>query len=375
MKFFILYFIFITQAYALTVGAERSSFYLPLVKNKKVALVVNQTSQVNGQHLIDFLLDKKVQVKKLFALEHGLRGNLDAGEDVQNGVDVKTGLPVISLYGKQKGPSANDLKDIDVIIFDIQDVGVRFYTYISSLFYVLQSCGKYKKECLIFDRPNPRGDEVSGPVLDMSLRSFVGMYPIPVVYGLTMGELAKMIVGQRWVKESVQLTIVALKGWKRSQGHLLPVRPSPNLPNEHSIMWYPTLALFEPTFISIGRGTYHPFEVIGYPDKKFGKFSFVPKSIKGMSKFPKHENKRCYGIDLRKSIAPKFTLKYLVDFYRRSDQSKDFFQYPTFFNKLIGDSKTLSQIQAGVDYKIIEASWEKDLEDYKQIREKYLIYE
>lgn len=375
MKFILLLlFIIPISVQAIEVGALRSDLYLNLLKGKNVTLVVNQTSRVNDVHLIDFLLNKKVKLKKLFALEHGIRGNLDAGEDVANGVDVKTGLPVISLYGKNKRPSEKDLQNVDTIIFDIQDVGVRFYTYISSLYYILESCGQYQKECIVFDRPNPLADLVAGPVLERSQQSFLGMYLIPVVHGLTVGELATMAVAEKWIVPSPKLKVIPVKGWKRTEKYDLPIKPSPNLPNAQSIELYASLALFEPTQISIGRGTYMPFQVIGFPDPQMGSFTFTPKSIVGMSKYPKHENSKCYGVDLRKVKAFPFTLKYLVEYYQKYSK-KDFFKHRNFFNKLIGNDWVIKKVESGIGHEQIESLWKKDLLKYKQLRSKYLIYE
>lgn len=375
MKYLILFALISVDALGYTVGAQQFERYKKLVANKNVALVVNQTSRVGDTHLIDYLLSKKVKVSKLFALEHGIRGNLDAGEDVQDGIDVKTGLPVISLYGKNKEPKKEDLKDIDIIIFDIQDVGVRFYTYISSLAYVLKSCAKNSIKCVVLDRPNPNVNNVKGPVLDLKEQSFLGMFPIPVLYGLTIGELTRMMVNEGWIAVKPDYEVITIANYNRALDRVkLRYKPSPNLPNDISIKWYATLALFEPTVMSIGRGTQIPFQVIGYPDKKFGNFSFTPKSIIGMSKYPKHENKKCFGVDLRKSKPEVFTLKYLVEYFQVYGK-EGFFKHENFFNKLIGNNQTLKDIKSGVDYLVIEKGWEKDLNKYRALRKKYLIYE
>lgn len=360
--------------FAIEVGAERSSHYLPLLKDKRVALVVNQTSRVKGSHIIDYLISKNINITKLFALEHGIRGDYDAGEDVVNGVDVRSGLPVISLYGKNKRPKRNDLQNVDIIIFDIQDIGVRFYTYISSLYYILDACGEFQKRCLIFDRPTPFANQIAGPVLDLKQKSFLGMYPIPVVYGLTMGELAQMIIGEKWIEHIPDFKVITVKQWKRTESYHLPIKPSPNLPNMKSIMWYPTLALFEPTVMSIGRGTKTPFQKIGYPDKKFGEFSFMPKSIEGMSKYPKYENIFCYGEDLRSKKAPLFTLALFYKYFHLYAKN-DFIKHVKFFNKLIGNNVDFQKILNGIPYKQIEMSWNADINKYKLLRKKYLIYE
>ncbi len=361
----------------LLTGAEQYKQYLPLLKNKKVGLVVNQTARVKTQHLVDFLLSHDVTICKVFAPEHGFRGDADAGEHIQNAKDVKTGLPIISLYGKNKRPTAEMLKNIDIMIFDIQDIGVRFYTYISTLHYVMDACAEYKIPLIILDRPNPNGSYVAGPVLDMKFRSFVGMHPIPVVHGLTIGELAKMINGEGWLSKHrvCELTVIPVSGWEHSQSYSLPVKPSPNLPNDLSIQLYPSLCFFEPTAISIGRGTYFPFQVIGYPDISQGKFSFMPKSIKGMSVNPKYSDKTCYGEDLRKlKKIPPFTLKYLIEFYRKNPDKENFFKQEKFFNLLSGNDILIKQIKQEIPEQEIIDSWQQDLDAYKHQRKKYLLY-
>ena len=361
----------------LLTGAEQYKLYLPLLKNKKVGLVVNQTARVKTQNLVDFLLDNGVTICKVFAPEHGFRGDADAGEHIKNAKDVKTGLPIISLYGKNKRPTAEMLKGIDIMIFDIQDIGVRFYTYISTLHYVMDACAEYKIPLIILDRPNPNSSYVAGPVLDMAFSSFVGMHPIPVVHGLTIGELAKMINGEGWLSKHrvCELTVIPVTEWKHSQPYSLPVKPSPNLPNDLSIQLYPSLCFFEPTAISIGRGTYFPFQVIGYPDTSQGTFSFMPQSIDGMSDNPKHSGTTCYGEDLRKlKTIPPFTLKYLIEFYRKNPDKENFFKNERFFNLLAGNDKLIKQIKEKIPEQEIITSWQKDLDIYKHQRKKYLLY-
>ncbi len=361
----------------LLTGAEQYKQYLPLLKNKKVGIVVNQTARVGAIHLVDFLLNHGVTICKVFAPEHGFRGDADAGEHIQNAKDVKTGLPIISLYGKNKRPTAEMLKNIDIMIFDIQDIGVRFYTYISTLHYVMDTCAEYKIPLIILDRPNPNGSYVAGPVLDMTFNSFVGMHPVPVVHGLTIGELANMINGEGWLSKHrvCELTVILVSGWKHSQPYSLPVKPSPNLPNDLSIQLYPSLCFFEPTTISIGRGTYFPFQVIGYPDTSQGTFSFMPKSIDGMSVNPKYSGTTCYGEDLRKlKTVPPFTLKYLIEFYRKNPDKENFFKQKRFFNLLSGNDKLIKQIKQGIPEQEITASWQQDLDAYKHKRKKYLLY-
>jgi len=355
------------------VGAEQSELYLSQLKEKSVALMVNQTSRVEEDHLIEFLIAKKINLKKIFALEHGLRGQLDAGEEVQSGVDIQTGLPVISLYGKNKKPTSKQLQDVDVIVFDIQDVGVRFFTYISSLYYVLEAAGEHNKEVLILDRPNPLGHYVSGPVLDKEFKSFVGMYPIPVVHGLTIGELAQMALGEKWISPAPRLNIIPVKNYTHQTRYSLPIKPSPNLPNDQAISLYPSLALLEPTVVSVGRGTFSPFQVIGHPEKVLGEYRFTPKSIEGMSKNPKHQDKLCYGINLKNYPGPSsLDLSFLVKSYQKF--SHKLFTSPSFFNKLVGNGKLIEQLKAGVSIKDIEKSWENELNKFKQARKKYLIY-
>ena len=361
----------------LLTGAEQYKRYLPLLKNKKVALVINQTAMVGTENLVDFLLNHGVTICKVFAPEHGFRGNADAGEHIQNAKDVKTGLPIISLYGRNKRPTNEMLRNIDIMIFDIQDIGVRFYTYISTLHYVMDACAEHKIPLIILDRPNPNGSYVAGPVLDMKFRSFVGMHPIPVVHGLTIGELAKMINGEGWLSKHrvCELTVIHVSGWEHSQPYSLPVKPSPNLPNDLSIQLYPSLCFFEPTTISIGRGTYFPFQVIGYPDTSQGTFSFMPKSIDGMSVNPKYSGTTCYGEDLRKlKKVPAFTLKYLIEFYLKNPDKENFFKQESFFNLLSGNDKLIKQIKQGIPEQEITASWQQDLDTYKHKRKKYLLY-
>lgn len=357
-------------------GANDMNEYLPILKNKKVALVVNQTSVVANTHLLDTLNKLKVQVVTVFGPEHGFRGNADAGEKVSNNIDAKTGIPVVSLYGKNKKPSPEQLKGIDVVIFDIQDVGVRFYTYISTLHYVMEACAENNVTLLVLDRPNPNGMYIDGPVLDTAFRSFVGMHPIPVVHGLTVGELAQMINGEGWLekKQKCKLKVVKCKNYTHKSNYSLPVKPSPNLPNDLSIALYPSLCLFEGTNISVARGTYFPFQAIGYPDSTFGTFSFTPISIEGMAKEPMHMNKKCYGLDLRTTpISYSFTIKYLIDFYNKSQNKEKFFN--NFFNKLAGNAELMNQIKSGMNEKEIKESWNTKLMAYKTTRSKYLLYE
>lgn len=360
----------------LQLGADRIAELLPLVEDKKVALVVNQTSVLSsGTHLLDTLLSSKAKVLKIFAPEHGFRGKADAGEKIINGKDTKTGLPVISLYGKNYKPTALQMKDVDVVIFDIQDVGTRFYTYISTMHYVIEACAENGKKCIILDRPNPN-DYIDGPVLDTKYRSFVGMHPIPVVHGLTIGELAQMINGEGWLKgnNKCDLTIISMTGWQHGQEYNLPVRPSPNLPDMQSVKLYPSLCFFEATNVSVGRGTEFPFQVVGAPHSKYGEFIFIPRSVEG-AKNPLNMNRKCYGEDLRNYNPKKIVeLRFLIDFYKKSGQGSAFFTNARFMDLLSGTDKLRMQILNGDSEEKIRDSWEKDLIVYKTMRKKYLLY-
>lgn len=361
----------------LAFGNAKTEEYLPLLKGKRVGCVVNQTSCIDRVYLVDSLVNSGVNLVRLFAPEHGFRGNADAGEKIKSGVDETTGLPIVSLYGAIKKPATDQLKDLDWVVFDIQDVGVRFYTYISTLHYVMEACAENGVRLMVLDRPNPNGDYVDGPVLDLKYRSFVGMDPIPVVYGLTIGELALMINGEEWLKNGVkcQLTVVKMTNYNHQQHYSLPVKPSPNLPNDISIRLYPSLCFFEATDISVGRGTEFPFQVAGYPDKKFGSFQFKPVSISGMAKSPMHENEDCYGIDLRQeSLNHCFTLKYLLSFYQKWRSEKPFFTNRSFFNLLAGNNLLINQIEKGLSEDEIRASWQADLNKYLILRQRYLLY-
>lgn len=360
----------------LVVGAASFNEYLPMLKGKKVAAVVNQTSRVGATHLVDTLLSLGIEFEKIFAPEHGFRGNADAGQHLTNSIDNKTGLPIISLYGKHRKPSIEDLKDIDVVLFDIQDVGVRFYTYISTMHYVMEACAETKTMFLLLDRPNPNGNYIGGPVLDLKYQSFVGMHPIPIVHGLTVGELATMINGEHWLENKLicDLKVIKVKNYTHQTPYRLPIKPSPNLPNQRSILLYPSLCLFEPTQMSIGRGTSFPFQVIGYPDSSFGKFRFTPVSTPGAATHPKYQDQTCYGVDLRNTPdSVGFTLKWLVEFYRKNPNDT-FITSTSFFDKLAGNETLRSQLLQGLSAKEIEASWQPDLEKYSTLRAKYLLY-
>ncbi len=352
--------------------------YLPELQNKRVALLVNHTSEINGVHLLDTLLSRNINVVKIFAPEHGFRGKNDAGEHVNNQVDSKTGISIISLYGKNKKPYPNQIKDVDIVVFDIQDVGVRFYTYISSMHYMMQACAENNIPMLVLDRPNPNGDYFDGPVLKPEFKSFVGMHPIPVVHGLTVGELSQMINGEGWLGDNLKCDLKVIKclNYNHLKKYELPIKPSPNLPNYLSIRLYPSLCYFEPTNVSIGRGTHFPFQVIGFPDSLGGDFCFTPVSIIGMSKNPKHKNVKCYGISLQdeKNINHRFTLKYFIEYYNKYKNNKKFKFNKRVFNLLAGDSTLIFDINKGKTEEEIKKRWIDDLKTYKKIREKYLLY-
>lgn len=362
---------------AIKTGAQQTAIYIPLLQNQRVALVVNQSSLIDQTHLLDSLLALNIAVKKIFAPEHGFRGQVDRGEHFSNETDPKTSLPIIALFGNNKKPTANQLHNIDVVVFDIQDVGVRFFTYISTMHLVMEACAENNVKMLILDRPNPLGDYVDGPIRKDGFESFVGLHPIPVVHGLTVGELANMINGQAWLKDGLicDVEIIALDNYSHNRPYNLPVKPSPNLPNQLAIRLYPSLCFFEATQVSIGRGTRMPFQVIGYPHAKFGSFSFVPQDIEGMQINPVQEGKTCYGLDLRdQALTHRFTLKYFIDFYNRFSHKDNFWKSKRWFNLLAGNDTLIKQIEAGKSEAEIRLSWQKDLIAYKQMRKKYLLY-
>ncbi len=360
------------------VGAENAQAYMPYLKSKHVALVVNQSSLVFGEHLVDKLLRDKIDVVKIFAPEHGFRGEADAGQHVKNGRDATTGLPIISLYGKHKKPTKGDLRGIDIIVFDIQDVGVRFYTYLSTLHYIMEAAAESHIPVIVLDRPNPNGGRIDGEVLDLNYKSFVGMHPVPVLYGMTIGEYALMINGEGWLKggKKADLKVIRLGSYRHDLPYSLMVKPSPNLPNDLSIYLYPSLAFFEGTTFSAGRGTTQQFQLYGSPyyTKKY--FSFKPISREG-AKHPKHENKTCYGVDLSEeviSVNDGINLEYIIDAYKHYPYKKKFFLKNKFIDKLAGSSRLREQIVAGKSAKNIKESWQKGLESFKATRQQYLIY-
>jgi uncharacterized protein YbbC (DUF1343 family) len=357
------------------VGAEQLNLFVPKLRNKSVALVVNHTSVVGKTHLADTLKSLGVSIKKVFAPEHGFRGAAPDGEKIKDAIDTKTGLPIVSLYGANRKPTTEQLADVDVVIFDIQDVGARFYTYISTMHYVMEACAEQGKKLIILDRPNPNG-YVDGPVLkDTTLRSFVGMHPIPTVHGNTVGELAHMINGEGWLKKGVKcdVEVVKIKNWTHNDPYSLVIKPSPNLPNDQAIKLYPSLCLFEGTSISVGRGTQTPFLILGNPLLTDLPYQFTPVEIANMSVNPPHKNKLCYGIDLRnENVERKMTLKYLLDMYKRYPEKEKFFI--SSFERLAGTRELRNQIISGMTEEQIKATWQKDLDDYTKMRSKYLLY-
>jgi uncharacterized protein YbbC (DUF1343 family) len=359
---------------ALQVGADQLHLLLPKLNGKRVALAVNHTSLAGSVHLADTLLGLKVNVVKIFAPEHGFRGTADAGETVKDGTDIKTGLPIVSLYGANKKPTAEQLADVDVVVFDIQDVGTRFFTYISTMHYLMEACAEQHKSFLVLDRPNPNA-YVDGPVLQPEFTSFVGMHPIPVVHGLTVGELARMINGEGWLAGGVTCTleVIPVKGWTHADQYSPPVRPSPNLPNAQSIRLYPSTCLFEGTVLSVGRGTPTPFQVIGHPQLTTFSFSFTPVSIPGMATQPPYEKTVCFGLDLRQAVAGRqINLGYLIQMYQAFPEKDKFFV--PYFEKLAGTAKLREQLKQGLSESQIRESWREELNMYREIRNKYLLY-
>lgn len=369
-------------------GAEQTEKYLPLLKGKRVGMVVNPTSIIGTQTTVDSLLKRGVNIVKIFGPEHGFRGNASAGIKVDDDIDTKTGIKAISLYGKHSTPTAADLADVDLMIFDIQDVGVRFYTYINTLQHVMEACAINNKEVIIFDRPNPNGFYIDGPILDPKFKSGIGLQPIPIVHGLTVGEYAQMLNGEGWLKDKVKCKITVIKNanYTHDMPYELPVKPSPNLNTPQSILLYPSTCLFEGTYLNHGRGTMFPFTLIGSPFLK-GKynFSFTPTSIKGMAETPLFQDQVCYGLDLRNYDTQNFrrtkmlNISWLIELYNASPNKDDFFntklsnQMGT-IEKLIGVEDFRKQVIAGKSEQEIRASWQPGLSKYKQMRKKYLLY-
>ena len=367
------------------VGAASISEYLPLLQNKRIALVGNQTSVIGSTFLVDTLLSLGVNITLLYAPEHGFRGNHDAGEKVKHSQDSKTGLQIFSLHGKTHKPTKSSLENVDIILFDIQDVGARFYTYISTLHYVMEAAAENNKKVIILDRPNPNAHYVDGPVLEKKFKSFVGMHPVPVVYGMTIGEYGQMINGELWLKDSIQadLKVIKIKNWTYDKEYILPIAPSPNLPNQLSIYLYPSLCFFEGTEVSIGRGTEYPFQVWGHPKadcELLDHFSFQPVSIIGKSKHPKHENIFCRGVDYRGHMQDsirrswKLEISPLQEAQNCIHPEKEFFNRSDFFNLLAGNSQLIQQLKEGRSEEEIRESWTQKLEKFNLIRDKYLLY-
>jgi len=364
----------------ITTGAERTDQYFPLLKGEKIAVVANHTSLIGKVHLVDSLIHAGVQVVKIFSPEHGLRGTEDAGTGVLNSVDAGTGLPVISLYGKNEKINPRELKNIDLVLFDLQDVGVRFFTYISTLHYVMEACAENRKPLIVLDRPNPNGFYVDGPVLEDKFRSFVGLHPVPIVYGMTIGEYAGMINAEQWLKNKVKcdLRVVTLVNYNHNDRYVLPVKPSPNLPDMSAVYLYPSLCLFEGTAISVGRGTSKPFQLFGHPDLPETGFSFTPASIIGACLNPPFKGVLCKGYDVSDfglnviSCSDRLYLFWLTGTYRLFRAKEKFFN--DYFDKLAGTSSLREQIVKGVSEDDIHKSWEEGVKKFKIIRKKYLLY-
>lgn len=361
-------------------GAERMELLLPTLQGKRVALMVNQSSLVGstGTHLVDTLLSQGINIVRLFVPEHGLRGKVDAGKNVRSGVDEKTGLPVVSLYGQRKRPTPEMLADIDLLVFDLQDVGTRFYTYISSMHYLMEACAEEGKTFVVCDRPNPN-DFIDGPILEPDCRSFIGVDPLPVAHGMTVGELALMIDGERWLRggNTCHVKVIPMAGWSHGDPYELPVRPSPNLPNSRSIELYPSLCFFEATIMSVGRGTSKPFQAIGYPDKRFGSFVYTPQIKIGEDSNPRHKGKLCYGTDYTSVSLPKrqIALGPLLNYYRKADSlGLQLINQRQLFDLLAGTKKLRQQLSSGLSEEEIRASWQAGLKAFQAKRARYLLY-
>lgn len=360
-------------------GAERYEQYLPLLEGKKVAILANHTSLIDiNTHVVDFMHEKGVNIEYILAPEHGFRGNADAGQSVNNSVDKKTGIKIFSLYGSTKKPSAEVMNNIDVLIFDLQDVGVRFFTYISSMHYLMEAAAEYGKKFIVFDRPNPNGYYIDGPTLEMKNSSFVGIYPIPVVHGMTLGELAKMAIGEGWLKSSkpLDLTVIECENYTRDMLYELPIKPSPNLPNMRSVYLYPSTCYFEATNVSLGRGTDYPFQIYGSPSMKGYDYSFTPRSVEGATN-PPQKDKLCHGVSLvnlpqEEILAKGISLEYIIDAYNNLKIGSKFFN--SFFEKLIGVDYVRAMIISGASADEIKAMWKQSNEDFRKQRSEYLIY-
>lgn len=366
---------------SIVIGANQTDKYLPLLADKKIGIVGNQTSVIfkeNGDytHLVDSLLSRNMKIEKVFSPEHGFRGKADAGEKVKDGIDTKTGLPLVSLYGSNKKPTDEQLKGIEMMVFDIQDVGVRFYTYISTLHYVMEACAENNIPLLILDRPNPNGSYVDGPILELSQKSFVGMHPVPIVHGMTIGEYAQMINGENWLANKVkcELMVIKMKNYDHEKNYSLPIKPSPNLPNDQAINLYPSLCFFEGTNVNAGRGTTHQFQVFGSPDLNAEVFNYryTPRPNDG-AKHPKNEGKLCYGMNLTsEEKLSQINLGWLIEAYQNTNNKNEFFN--NFFPKLAGTQKLQQQIESGMSERAIKATWQAGLANFQNTRKKYLLY-
>lgn len=365
----------------LRMGVERMDLLLPMLEGKRVALMVNQSSVVGEAqtHLLDTLLSRGIDIKKIFVPEHGFRGNVDAGKFVRSDIDSKTGLPIVSLYAQRKRPTAEMLRDIDVILFDIQDVGVRFYTYISSMHYLMDAAAEYNKEVIVADRPNPN-DFVDGPILEADCKSFVGIHPIPIAHGLTVAELAQMINGERWLanaQRQCKLQVLPMQGWKHGDTYSLPIAPSPNLQTDRAIELYPSICIFEASIMSVGRGTDLPFTSLSYPHKAFGKALYRPEVRRGSDMNPRHKGRLCYGLDLRTENyeGGKINLEWLVKYYAiAKKQGLELINQNQLFSLLIGNKRILPMLRRGLSAEEIRSSWLPELENYKHKRKQYLLY-
>lgn len=363
-------------------GADQMNLYLPALQGKRVGLVVNHTSIIGRTHLVDSLITRGITIKTIFAPEHGFRGQATDGEEISSGRDPRTGIMITSLYGKNKKPTQAQMDSLDVVVFDIQDVGARFYTYTSTMHYVMEACAESNRPMIVLDRPNPNGHYVDGPVLDPKFRSFVGLNPIPVVYGLTIGELARMINGEGWLagstattKKTCPLTVVPLKNYTHQTPYVLPVPPSPNLPNQQAVLLYPSLCFFEGTVVSVGRGTDKQFQVIGSPYTKYGPYTFTPVDKPGAVN-PPLEGQLCYGVDLSDAAISKkgLMLDYFFDYFKRATDKSKFFLANNGIDRLAGTDQLRLQLLMGVSEGKIRKSWEPGLNAYKLIRKKYVLY-
>ena len=361
------------------VGALQTEQYFPMLQGKRIGMVVNQTSVIETKSIVDSLVQAGFDVRTIFSPEHGFRGDADAGAKVKDGKDIKTGLPIISLYGKNKKPTATQFSNLDVIIFDIQDVGARFYTYISTLHYVMQTCAETSTKLIDLDRPNPNGHYIDGPILEQEHSSFVGLHSVPIVHGMTVGEYAQMLNGLSWLGDNLRcnLTVITCEHYTHSTPYELPIKPSPNLPNNLSIYLYPSLCLFEGTIVSVGRGTDKQFQIVGYPESNIGDNNFTPISQPGAT-HPKHQDKVCRGYDLSTTKltdayqARGINLDFLIQFYNDAKDKEDFFT--PFFTKLAGTKDLQSQIEQGMSAAEIRATWQEGLQNFKSQRKPYLLY-